>query len=63
MQRVLEDGEGAMGRAKANTIPTTFRLTPEARRLLVALAERKGVNRTAAVEMVIREAAKREGIK
>jgi hypothetical protein len=52
-----------VGRAKANTIPTTFRLTPEARRLLVALAERKGINRTAAVELMIREAAKREGIK
>ncbi|MFL5760309.1 MAG: hypothetical protein ACJ789_11260 [Thermomicrobiales bacterium] len=52
-----------MGRAKANTIPTTFRLTPEARRLLVALAERKGINRTATLEVVIRDFAKREGVK
>jgi hypothetical protein len=41
----------------------SFRLTPEARRLLQALAESKGVNLTAALELAIRETARREGIK
>jgi hypothetical protein len=42
---------------------TAFRLTTEAVRLLDELAKIKGLNRTATVELIIREAAKREGIK
>jgi hypothetical protein len=52
-----------MARAREQTISTSFRLTPEARRLLEALAIAKGVNLTAALEIIIRESAKREGIK
>jgi predicted transcriptional regulator len=38
----------------------TFRLSEEAMRLLTALAQRRGINRTAVVEMLIREAARRD---
>jgi hypothetical protein len=44
-------------------IKTAYRLTPEAVRLLDEIAKIKGLNRTATVELIIREAAKREGIK
>jgi predicted DNA-binding protein len=42
---------------------TSFRLTPEARRLLSALAEKKGVAMTAVLEFLIRKEAKEEDIK
>ena len=41
---------------------TGFRLSEEALRLLDALAARYGLNRTAALEMLIREAARQQGI-
>ena len=41
---------------------TGFRLSEEALRLLDALATRHGLNRTAALEMLIREAARQQGI-
>lgn len=47
---------------KKNLKPTTFRLTPVARQLLTLLAERKGISRTAVLETLIRDEAKREKI-
>lgn len=44
------------------TIPTSFRLSEEARSLLGELAERLGVSRTGIVEMMIRDLARREGL-
>jgi hypothetical protein len=41
---------------------TGFRLSEDALRLLDALAARHGLNRTAALEMLIREAARQQGI-
>jgi hypothetical protein len=38
----------------------TFRLSEEAMNLLVALAQRRGINRTAVLEILIREAARRD---
>jgi hypothetical protein len=43
--------------------PTSFRLTDTARALLQSIAEESGVSVTAALEMLIRDAAKRKGIK
>jgi predicted DNA-binding protein len=51
-----------MNMSKADVKTTSYRLTPEARRLLAALAERKGVNKTAVLEILIRKEAKEEGI-
>jgi Ribbon-helix-helix protein, copG family len=42
---------------------TAFRLTPDALRLLDLMARAKGLSRAATLEVVIREAAKREGLK
>jgi predicted DNA binding CopG/RHH family protein len=42
---------------------TNFRLTEEAVRLLHALAEAKGLSYTSLIEMMLRDTAKREGIK
>ena len=41
----------------------TFRLTEEARRLLAAIAEKQGVDKTAILEIIIREIAEKRGIK
>jgi predicted DNA-binding protein len=41
---------------------TSIRLTPEAKRLLRALARRFGVSMTAMLELMIREKAQREGV-
>lgn len=41
----------------------TFRLTEEARRLLAAIAEKQGVDKTAMLEILIRELAEKRGIK
>ena len=43
--------------------PTSLRLSPEAKRLLVALAERLGISQTAVVEIAIREKAERENVR
>lgn len=43
--------------------PTTIRLSAEAQRLLVLLAERNGVSKTAVLEMAVRQMAQREGVK
>lgn len=43
--------------------PFNTRLSEEALRLLKALAEKRGITPTAVIEMEIRAAAKREGIK
>ncbi len=43
--------------------PVAFRFTEEAVRLLKALAEAKGVSQAAILEIAIREAAKKQGIK
>lgn len=42
---------------------TSMRLSPEAKRLLVALAQKLGVSQTAILELALREKAKREGVK
>lgn len=42
---------------------TSLRLSLEAKRLLRALAEQSGVSMTAILELMIREKAKREGVK
>jgi predicted transcriptional regulator len=42
---------------------TSYRLTPEAKRLLDALAQKLGIRKTAALEIAIREKAKKEGIR
>jgi hypothetical protein len=42
--------------------PTSFRLSPDGRRLLEELSRRMGVSRTAILEVLIREKAKQEGI-
>jgi mevalonate kinase len=60
---VMTVGASGMARSTAKTVKTSFRLTAEARRLLEAFAEAKGLNLTSALELVIRDAAKREGIK
>jgi predicted DNA-binding protein len=39
---------------------TSFRLSAEAIRLLKALAEAKGVSQASVIEMILRDAAKRE---
>jgi len=41
---------------------TSFRLSTEAKRLLLALAEKSGISMTSKLEITIREQAKREGI-
>lgn len=42
--------------------PTTFRLSEEARRLLVELAAQKGLSMTGVLEVLLRDEAKRSGI-
>jgi predicted transcriptional regulator len=42
---------------------STMRLTDECRRLLLALANKKGVSQSAIIEMSVREMAEREKIK
>ena len=44
-------------------LPTSLRLSPEAKRLLAALAERLGVSQSAVIELAIREKADREGVR
>ena len=46
--------------SKADVKTTSYRLTPEARRLLAALAEKKGISKTAVLEILIRQEAKEE---
>jgi predicted transcriptional regulator len=41
---------------------TSFRLTPEAKRLLEALAEKNGLSLSACMETIIRKEARREKI-
>ena len=43
--------------------PTTFRLSVEARELLAALSRHKGISMTSVLEVLLREEAKREGIR
>ena len=47
---------------KAELKTMSFRLTPEARRLLATLAEKKGISMTAVLEVLIRKEAKEEGL-
>lgn len=42
---------------------TSLRLSSEAKRLLRALAEKSGISMTAKLEVMIREHARREGVK
>jgi hypothetical protein len=42
---------------------TTVKLSPEGRRLLVSLAARMGLTMTGVLEVIIREMAKKEGIR
>lgn len=43
--------------------PTQFRLSADARHLLERMAKMSGVDKTAMLEIIIREAAKKRGIK
>jgi hypothetical protein len=47
---------------KEPKIPTSFRLTPAARDLVVALAEKMGVSQTAVIELALRMLAKKEKV-
>jgi hypothetical protein len=47
----------------SKTSSVSFRLTTEARRLLQAIAEKKGLSMTGALEVLIRDEAERKGIK
>jgi len=51
-----------MSEQKRHQPATSFRLSAEARRLLVLLAQRQGVSKTAIVELAIRKAARDEGL-
>ena len=42
---------------------TSMRLSPEAKRLIAAVAQQLGVTQTAVLELAIRVIAKREGVK
>jgi hypothetical protein len=42
---------------------TSLRLSVEAKRLLLALAEKSGISMTARLEVMIREQARRESVK
>jgi hypothetical protein len=44
-------------------VPTTFRLTPETRRLLVELARLLDKSQRAVIEEIVRQRAKREGVR
>lgn len=44
-------------------LKTSYGLTEECKRLLKALADKLGVNRTAIIEMAVREKAHREDVK
>ncbi len=43
--------------------PTSFRLSDKAQKLLVRVAKESGISLTAALEIIIREAAKKRGIR
>ena len=47
----------------SNKQQTAFRLSEHARGLLLAIAESLGISATAAIEIIIREAAKKRGIR
>lgn len=47
---------------KPTSKAVTFRLTEEARRLLVEIAKQQGIDRTAALEILIRKEAKAQNI-
>ncbi len=51
-----------MNEQKKDQPSTSFRLSTEARRLLVLLAQRQGVSKTAIIELAIRKAARDEGL-
>jgi hypothetical protein len=51
-----------MGRMETK-YPTSHRLSPEALRLLAALAQKLAINQTAVLEVAIREKARFEGVK
>ena len=43
--------------------PTSVRLSDEAKRLLVALAQKLGISQAAVLQLALREKARREGVK
>lgn len=43
-------------------IPTSFRMTPEGRKLLIDLATYHGIPNSHALELIIREAARSRGL-
>lgn len=42
---------------------TSVRLSPDARRLLAALADRLGISQASVLELAIRDKARKEGVK
>jgi len=49
--------------AKQRAVSTSFRLTPEARDLIDAIAKRRGVSQASVIEWVMREKAEELGIR
>jgi len=43
--------------------PTSVRISEEAKRLLALLAQEQGITQAAVIELLIREGAKKKGIK
>ena len=55
---VMEGEQMRRGRS-----PLTMRVTDEGKRLLMQLAERRGISQTAIVEQLIRDEAERKGVR
>jgi len=53
----------AMPKQRTKTDTLTVRVTPDAKRLLLALAQANGLSMAAMLEIIIRAEAKREAIK
>lgn len=47
---------------KTNKLPTSIRLSPEAKRLLKELSDKLSISQAAVLEIIIREKARAEGV-
>lgn len=57
---LIDDNLDVAGRTK---LPNSYRLSEEARNLIVRLAEHLGLSQANVIEMAVRQLARREGIK
>lgn len=48
--------------AMEKALPSSYRLSKEARRLLEILAQKLGISQTSVLEILLREKAKQEGV-